>query len=434
MPAFRAVAWLAVVLALSLGSAEAAEVEVGREATVKSVAGLNLRSEPSPDAPVLTVAEGGDFVNVLGVSGDWYRVEYDGTVGWVSGVYLGPARDRGTLSARGSRRGGDAVVTDSGVLLRVPYRTQLDGSAYAGANCGPASVGMALEAFGTYMPTTDIRRAANRMQGTTGWYDVGTSLDVLAEIAARNGLVVRGLHSGGGYDRWSFDDVRRALRNGHVVIPQVHLATLPGQEHSSRAVDHFIVIVGYKEGRFIYHDPAFVGGGGHSLQIGEERLSLAWKRSDYPFAAFSVGPGAGMEPLIAPPPAPAPPETSEPAAPAVPPRVVVPADHEGASAALRRLLEAEAATHNSPPRPELPLADPVAADVYEPAREVAATAATPTPVAAPPTTTAPGSRFEATRAWPLVLAAALGLALLGSRRIAGTGRVAGQGALPLHGP
>src|SRR5438093_2679484 len=109
LPGYRSVAWLTVALALSLGSVEAAEVAVGREATVRRVVGLNIRSEPSPDAPVLTVAGGGDFVNVLEASGDWYRVEYDGTVGWVSGEYLEPARDRGAVSSRGNRRG-DAVV------------------------------------------------------------------------------------------------------------------------------------------------------------------------------------------------------------------------------------------------------------------------------------------------------------------------------------
>jgi uncharacterized protein YraI len=418
LPAVQAAPWLAVVLALalSLGSAAAAEeVVVGREATVKSIAGLNVRSEPSTDAPVLTVAEGGDYVNVVEARGDWFRIEYDGTTGWVAGAYLGPARDRGALSARGSRRGGDAIVTESGVLLRVPYRTQLDGSAYAGANCGPASIGMALEAFGNYIPTTDIRRAANRMQGTTGWYDAGTSLDVLAAIAERNGLVVRGLRAGGGYDRWSFDDVRRAVRNGHVVIPQVHLATLPGQEHSNRAIDHYIVIVGYEDERFIYHDPAFVGSFGHSLQISEERLDLAWTRSDFPFAAFSLGPGAGMAPLIAPPP-----PARAPGATATPDRATT---APGARAALRRLLEAEAATLTKPALPPLPLGDPARPLVPEPAAEIGPSAPVPTAVA-PASEPAPAPALDPTRGWVLVLVA-FGLALLGSRRLAWGGRGAG---------
>ena len=34
-----------------------------------------------------------------------------------------------------------------------PYRSQLDGSAYQEANCGPTAVGMALDAFGVSVPT-----------------------------------------------------------------------------------------------------------------------------------------------------------------------------------------------------------------------------------------------------------------------------------------
>jgi uncharacterized protein YraI len=428
------VGWLAVTLAISVGTIEAAEVTVGREATVKSVAGLNVRSAPSQDAPVLAVAEGGDFVNVLEESGAWFRVEYDGTVGWVSGEYLGPARDRGAVSTRGSRRG-DAVVTESGVLLRVPYRSQLDGSAYQAANCGPASVGMALEAFGDYLPTTDIRRAANRMQGTTGWYEAGTSLDVLAAIAEQHGLIVRGLHAEHGYEPWTPEDVRQALRNGHVVIPQVHLATLPGQEHSNRAVDHFIVIVGYEGDHFIYHDPAFSGAGGHSLWISEERLMLAWRRGDYPFAAFSLGPGAGMEPLIAPRPARLPPAQAAPAAqPASaqdgrPAGVPALAHDPAANGALRRMLEAEVAVNSPAPPAEPRLAEP--SEIVEPPRSepppdpaLAAPAAQPDAAVTIPSPVATAA-YRPMRAWPIVLLAALALSLLGSRRLVPGGRGAG---------
>jgi hypothetical protein len=181
--------------------------------------------------------------------------------------------------------------------LPVPYYSQFDGTAYSRANCGPASLVMALAAFGRDVAVTDVRRSANRMQGTTGWYDAGVAIDVLADLAGRYGLSVRW---GGNHDRWSFDEVRAALRHGHLVIPQVHLASLPGQERSSRAVDHFIVITGFDDGRFYYNDPAFGGAAGHGLAISEERLALAWRRSDFPFAAFAVGPGDGMSPLLEP--------------------------------------------------------------------------------------------------------------------------------------
>jgi hypothetical protein len=161
---------------------------------------------------------------------------------------------------------------------------------------------MALAAFGKDVSVQELRRAANRMQGTTGWYDMGVAIDVLAELAAQHGVVVRGLKQGGGsYDQWTFDEVRQALRNGNLVIPQVHLASLPGHGYSSRAVDHYVVLTGYEGDRFFYNDPAFNGGAGHGLSISEGALALAWKRGDYRFAAFSIGPGPGMESLIAPP-------------------------------------------------------------------------------------------------------------------------------------
>jgi uncharacterized protein YvpB len=300
---FAAACW-AVILVLAqavAGTALAAgDVTVGREATVEAPGGLNVRNDPSPMADVLTLADDGDFVYVLaGPKRDgeetWYAIEYDGFVGWVAGQFLSPARERTVVATRGDRPTGS--VAAAAAWLPVPYYSQFDGTAYSRANCGPASLVMALGAFGRDMPITDIRRAANRMQGTTGWYDAGVAIEVLADLAGRYGMSV---HWSGTHDRWSFDEVREALRRGHLVIPQVHLATLPGQERSSRAVDHYIVITGFDGGRFYYNDPAFSGAAGHGLAISEERLALAWKRSDFPFAAFAVGPGQGMSPLVEP--------------------------------------------------------------------------------------------------------------------------------------
>jgi uncharacterized protein YvpB len=295
-----------LMLAMTANTVTAASgVFVGREATVASRDGLNVRSEPKPGASVMMVADNGDFVHVLEgpllEHGDeWYRVDYDGTIGWVSGSFLAPPRDRAAVSTRGNR----GEVEANRVWLPVPYYSQFDGTAYQSANCGPSSLHMALAAFGKSISVQELRRAANRMQGTAGWYDSGISIDVLAELATQHGLVVRGLRQGGAYEQWTLEEVRQALRNGNLVIPQVHLASLPGHGRSSRAVDHYIVITGFDGNRFVYNDPAFSGGAGHGLSISEESLALAWRRGDYRFAAFSVGPGSGMESLVAPPPAP----------------------------------------------------------------------------------------------------------------------------------
>jgi uncharacterized protein YvpB len=300
---FAAACWvvLFVLTQLLAATAQAAgDVSVGREATVQAPGGLNLRNDPSAQSEVLTTAGDGDFVHVIAgprVEGDltWYAVEYEGFVGWAAGPFLAAPRDRGAVTSRGNRPAGTAAA--SSAWLPVPYYSQFDGTAYSRANCGPASLLMALSAFGKWVPVTDIRRAANRMQGTAGWYDAGVGIEVLADLAAQYGMSV---HWGGNYDQWTFDEVRDALRRGHLVIPQVHLASLPGQERSSRGVDHYIVITGFDDGRFYYNDPAFSGQAGHGMAISQERLALAWKRSDYPFAAFSVGPGADMNPLVAP--------------------------------------------------------------------------------------------------------------------------------------
>lgn len=295
-------ATIATIVALLLAStAHAAGNAVpALEAQVLSIDGVNLRRDPRPDAPIVAVAEGGDFVALFDeVSADriWRRVAYDEIEGWAAARYLGTPRAIKPGARTSVKRG---FTTEIGARLPAPYRSQLDGSAYEAGNCGPTSVAMALGAFGIHVATTEIRSRANRLQGTTGIHDSGTAPEVLAYIAEQHGLVARGLFAGRTYDRWSFAEVRQALRNGHLVIPQVHLASLPGQERANRAIDHFVVIFGYEEERFLYHDPAFPGWKGHSLWITEDHLKTAWQRSDHPFAAFSLGPGRGLEPLIVP--------------------------------------------------------------------------------------------------------------------------------------
>src|SRR5579859_1225154 len=64
--------------------------------------------------------------------------------GWVDGDIL--ARTR--TPAVGDLPWAYPDVLRADVRLNVPYRTQLDGSDYASANCGPTVLGMALESFG----------------------------------------------------------------------------------------------------------------------------------------------------------------------------------------------------------------------------------------------------------------------------------------------
>ncbi len=49
---------------------------------------LNVRRGPSTDDEVFAQLEDGDTVDITGVDGDWYRIEYDEEVGYVSAKYV----------------------------------------------------------------------------------------------------------------------------------------------------------------------------------------------------------------------------------------------------------------------------------------------------------------------------------------------------------
>ena len=60
-----------------------------RKGIVRLTSGtLNLREEPNLEAPVLASIPNGATVDVVGDSGDWYAVEYQGVDGYVSKVFV----------------------------------------------------------------------------------------------------------------------------------------------------------------------------------------------------------------------------------------------------------------------------------------------------------------------------------------------------------
>ncbi|HEY3111735.1 MAG TPA: hypothetical protein VGL23_23465, partial [Chloroflexota bacterium] len=65
------------------------------------------------------------------------------------------------------------------LALPVPYRSQLDGNPYQAANCGPASIGMVLAAYGQLLPTMQVREYVNAVQNTEGEYDAGSFIESL---------------------------------------------------------------------------------------------------------------------------------------------------------------------------------------------------------------------------------------------------------------
>ncbi len=182
-------------------------------------------------------------------------------------------------------------------ILNVPYRSQYDGSAYQNSNCGPAALGMVLQAYGIQASNEQIRAVANRMQGTTS-YDTGIALDNLQAIAQQVGLHTEGLTSPDGhYHTWSMADLIREIRRGYPVITLVHYATLPDHSGSPSTSDHYIVVIGVTSQGFVVNDPAFTGNGGYRQLLRPSQLIAAWRDASIPEQAVAFLPPAGTPSL-----------------------------------------------------------------------------------------------------------------------------------------
>jgi hypothetical protein len=183
------------------------------------------------------------------------------------------------------------------VRISVPYRTQLDGAAYAGANCGPTVLGMALESFGMNEPPPDLRREVLRTEVfDENDDDAGSYIWALAEVAQDKGLHPHGLYEDDGQTlhHWTTDEIRQAVKRGQPVIVQVVYRGLPGREESGYYGDHYVVITGLVGDDFLYNDP--IGGApaheapGYDRIMTAGQLERAMRASDraYAFTAFSL--------------------------------------------------------------------------------------------------------------------------------------------------
>ena len=161
--------------------------------------------------------------------------------GWVAAVDL----DVGKAPA--ARELPQAYPEDTAMDISqvfAPYRSQLDGSPYAPANCGPTAAGMALEAFGISVPPRQLRAAALDAQHMYG-NGVGTLITALAQVVQDNGLSAMDLRDDAGdLRRWSLDDIRAHVRQGHPVIVQVRYRSLPGRGGVYYFGDHYILVTG----------------------------------------------------------------------------------------------------------------------------------------------------------------------------------------------
>ncbi|MBI2755926.1 MAG: LysM peptidoglycan-binding domain-containing protein [Chloroflexi bacterium] len=173
-----------------------------------------------------------------------------------------------------------------------PYRSQLDGTPYAQANCGPTTIGMALEAFGISVSSRELRTRsldAQRMWGN----DLGTLITALSDVVQSYGLRTISLTTANGdLRRWTVEDIREQIRQGRPVVVQVRYRALPGRGASTFLGDHYILVTGaLNDGRFLYNDSIDADGLGWDRVLTPDRLLAAMDASDrrYAYAAFAVG-------------------------------------------------------------------------------------------------------------------------------------------------
>jgi LysM repeat protein len=209
--------------------------------------------------------------------------------GWVDAIDLDVGR------APATRELPQAYPADTAMDIShvfAPYRTQLDGSAYAEANCGPTAVGMALEAFGVSVPSRQLRATALDAQHMYG-NGVGTLITALAQVVQQNGLSANDLRDEAGQlRRWGLDDIRAHIQRGQPVIVQVRYRSLPGRGGAYYFGDHYILVTGLVGDGFLYNDPIDIDGRpGWDRTISGVALGVAMNASDqrYAYTAVAVG-------------------------------------------------------------------------------------------------------------------------------------------------
>jgi hypothetical protein len=266
---------------------------IGTPRWLMSLRETPLYAGPEPDAPVYARLPSWSVLESLG------RDEFDRTLvryagdgdtrqageAWIRRADLDVARaPDGSQVPWGVQPGSEGDAT----RLTVPYRTQLDGSRASGANCGPTSVGMALDAFGVSVSTVELRSMADWLQDN--WDpNNGVAIEVLGQLVRRYELRALDLQrQNGGLRRWTLEEVRRHLRAGHPVIPQLRYRLLPGKEGFPFGYDHYIVLTGYSGDTFFYNDPIPNGGQGQNLSMSATTLLRAWESSSEPLAALAI--------------------------------------------------------------------------------------------------------------------------------------------------
>jgi len=253
-----------------------------------------LSPSPEPGTPSALTLPQWSFVQLTGEERNgqlFVRYAGDGRAlpprkGWIAAADLQPTEP--ALEAE-LPWGYPATTQVDALRIHVPYRTQLDGSPWEGANCGPTTLGMGLEALGIEVSSAQLRREVLDAQGLWG-NDVGVYMEALARVGAGHGARVLDLFQGRALKRWSLDDIRAHLHAGQPVILQVRFRALPGHQGAPYYGDHFIIVTGLVGDDFLYNDPIDSDGLGYDRLMTPAELQRAMNANDrkYAYAGFAL--------------------------------------------------------------------------------------------------------------------------------------------------
>jgi hypothetical protein len=196
--------------------------------------------------------------------------------------------DRGNATADGATvEAGPAPLVPA--RLPLPFRTQRDGSQWAGSNCGPAALAMVLASYGVEQGNDDLRYFSHLYQGTWGRRG-GTALQHLAQVAEDFGVRVVGLYDQDRFHQWTTAELRDEVGAGHPVIVLVKYRLLPGREYSTVRYDHYVVLWDLTPDGFVYNDPIYpVAAEGFGRFMTDEQLAAAMAPTMEPRQAVAFG-------------------------------------------------------------------------------------------------------------------------------------------------
>jgi len=205
------------------------------------------------------------------------------------------AADRALQALAGGTgpRAGSRLDPD-GVLLAVPWRSQLGPVGLGPSTDGAASIGMILEAFGVTAGTADLQALAETWQPSWGPTEP-VQLRTLVRIGERGWLHPLGPTVGSVDGEWSAALARDLLRRGYPVLALVRPELL-SPPASTGQPDRYVVLMGFEGDHLLYHDPYSPDGAARKALSAD--LDQAWESAIRPRQGMAFGFGASVAGLL----------------------------------------------------------------------------------------------------------------------------------------